>query len=341
MAFKKLTYATGEEARINTVEPIRSKEDIKRIIQWFDSKKWHKYAVIFELGVNSGLRISDILGLKVSDVQGAKIALREQKTGKVKMFPLKEDLQKLLADWVKGKPNDAWCFEGRKDRKLDRSQVYRRINEAIEALEIDANVGTHTLRKTFGYHHFRQYNNITLLQEIFNHTSPDVTKRYIGITQDEIDDTYLNLNLDRNVDSDAAQQGNADFLPDDAADITKPKLTERQYADDGSRRLAAAVAARAHQHRNKRGQQHRGGECGFEFGDDESRQGGGEHQHEKPRRTTAKGRPHARLEIGAIGRGDGGHNFDVLGGLFAENVHDVVHRDDADKTLLAIDDGQR
>ena len=133
MAFKKLTYATGEEARINTVEPIRSKEDIKRIIQWFDSKKWHKYAVIFELGVNSGLRISDILGLKVSDVQGAKIALREQKTGKVKMFPLKEDLQKLLADWVKGKPNDAWCFEGRKDRKLDRSQVYRRINEAIEA----------------------------------------------------------------------------------------------------------------------------------------------------------------------------------------------------------------
>ena len=201
MAFKKLTYATGEEARINTVEPIRSKEDIKRIIQWFDSKKWHKYAVIFELGVNSGLRISDILGLKVADVQGAKIALREQKTGKVKMFPLKEDLQKLLADWVKGKPNDAWCFEGRKDRKLDRSQVYRRINEAIEALEIDANVGTHTLRKTFGYHHFRQYNNITLLQEIFNHTSPDVTKRYIGITQDEIDDTYLNLNLDRNVDN--------------------------------------------------------------------------------------------------------------------------------------------
>lgn len=201
MAFKKVSYKTGEEARINTVEPIRSKEDIERIIKFFDDKKWHKYAVIFTLGVNSGLRISDILGFKVKDVRGKeKIALREQKTGKVKFFPLKEELQFLLNDWCKNKKDDDWVFEGRKNKKLDRSQVYRRINEAIEALNIKANVGTHTLRKTFGYHHFRQYNNITLLQEIFNHTSPDVTKRYIGITQDEIDNTYLNLNLDNGDD---------------------------------------------------------------------------------------------------------------------------------------------
>lgn len=199
MAFKKVTYQTGEEARINTVEPIRSKEDIERIIKFFDNKNWHKYAVIFALGVNSGLRISDILGFKVKDVRNKeKVSLREQKTGKTKFFPLKTELQWLLNDWCKDMDDEDWVFEGRKGKKLDRSQVYRRINDAVEALKINANVGTHTLRKTFGYHHFRQYNNITLLQEIFNHTSPDVTKRYIGITQDEIDNTYLNLNLDKN-----------------------------------------------------------------------------------------------------------------------------------------------
>jgi len=202
MAFKKVTYKTGEDARINLVEPIRSKEDIERIINFFDSKNWHKYAVIFKLGVNSGLRISDILGLHVKDVKGRNdIVLREQKTGKSKKFPLKPELQEMLNDWIGDKLDEDWMFEGRKNKKLDRSQVYRRINDAIEALKIDANVGTHTLRKTFGYHHYRQFHDITLLQTIFNHTSPEVTKRYIGITQDEIDNTYLGLNLDKNADA--------------------------------------------------------------------------------------------------------------------------------------------
>ena len=199
MAFKKTSYLTGENARINTVEPIRSKNDIKRIMQFFDDKGWHKYTVIFYLGIKSGLRISDVLGFKVQDVRNkTKVALREQKTGKTKFFPVDEKLQDMLNDWCKDKPDEAWLFEGRKDKKLDRSQVYRRINDACLALKIDANVGTHTLRKTFGYHHFRQFNNITLLQQIFNHTSPDVTKRYIGITQDEIDTTYLSLDLSKN-----------------------------------------------------------------------------------------------------------------------------------------------
>lgn len=201
MAFKKVTKNLGEDARLNTVEPIRDKKDIKRIREFFDSKGWHKYNVIFYFGVRSGLRISDILGFKIKDVRDKKyVELREQKTGKGKRFELAQELQDLLNDWCGNKPDDAWLFEGRKNKKLDRSQVYRRINDAIEALHIDANVGTHTLRKTFGYHHFRQFNNITLLQQIFNHTSPEVTKRYIGITQDEINTTYRNLNLDSETD---------------------------------------------------------------------------------------------------------------------------------------------
>ena len=196
MAFNKVAQ---DGAKIATVEPIRSKKDIKNICDWFYSKGWDKYAVLFYFGVSSGLRISDIIGLKVKDVVGTtRIQMREQKTGKIKEFPLNKKLSTLFSDFCAGADDEDFVFQGRQGRQLDRSQVYRRINEACQALNIDANVGTHTMRKTFGYHFYRQYKDITLLQEIFNHTAPDVTKRYIGITQDEINTAYLNFNINNN-----------------------------------------------------------------------------------------------------------------------------------------------
>lgn len=194
MAFNKVA---NENAQIMTVEPVKSKQDIQNMADWFYSKGYEKYAVLWIFGVSSGLRVSDILGLKVKDVYGkTRIQMREQKTGKIKEFPLNEKLQNLMWDFCRGRAEDEWVFEGRGHRKLDRSQVYKRLNEAVEALKIDCHIGTHTMRKTFGYHSYRQYHDITILQTIYNHTSPDVTKRYIGITQDEIDRYYLNFSLD-------------------------------------------------------------------------------------------------------------------------------------------------
>lgn len=194
MAFNKVA---SENAQIMTVEPVKSKRDCVNIRDYFYSKGWEKYAIIWWFGIHSGLRVSDILGLKVSDVYGRKrILIREQKTGKIKEFPLSTKLQKLLWDFCRGRDENEWVFEGRGHRRLDRAQVYRRLQEAREALKIDCHIGTHTMRKTFGYHSFRQYENITLLQTIYNHTAPEVTKRYIGITQDEIDRYYLNFDLE-------------------------------------------------------------------------------------------------------------------------------------------------
>lgn len=56
-------------------------------------------------------------------------------------------------------------------------------------------IGTHTMRKTFGYWHYQQYKDVAILQEIFNHSSPSVTLRYIGINQDNIDKSYMNFSL--------------------------------------------------------------------------------------------------------------------------------------------------
>ena len=180
----------------NIVEPIRNKVDIQRIIDYFRANNKEKYAVLFTLGVNSGLRVSDLLGFKVKDVYNkTSIMLREQKTGKGKIFPLKDELQTLLNGFCKDRNPQEWLFTGRHGLKLDRIIVYKTIVQACKDLNINANVGTHTMRKTFGYHHYKQFHDIALLQTIFNHYSPVVTKRYIGITQDEINESYLCLNL--------------------------------------------------------------------------------------------------------------------------------------------------
>ena len=203
MAFKKVSYS--ENAKIATVEPIKSKGDIRRITRWFYEHDLEKYAVLFKVGCYTGLRISDILGLKVADCQNrTHVIIREQKTGKPKFFPLNERVRYTLYDYMdkqKLSGND-FIFCGRGGNKeVDRSQVYRFIVRACYELGIESNVGTHTMRKTFGYHHYRQFNDIALLQEIFNHSSPDVTLRYIGVTQDEINETYLKLDLEDDIET--------------------------------------------------------------------------------------------------------------------------------------------
>ena len=185
-----------QSRKVNVVEPIRDKNDIQRIVEYFNNNDKRKYAVLFLLGINSGLRVSDLLGFKVKDVLNqSSIKLREQKTGKYKLFPLKDELQKMLNDFCKNRNPNEWLFVGRHNLKLDRIIVYKTFVNACKELNINANVGTHTMRKTFGYHHYKQFHDIALLQTIFNHYSPVVTKRYIGITQDEINESYLNLNL--------------------------------------------------------------------------------------------------------------------------------------------------
>jgi integrase len=198
MAFKKVTY--NEQAKIATVEPIRSKTDIKRIVNWFYAHNMEKYAILFKVGCYTGLRASDLLGFTVKDLyKKNKIHIREQKTGKIKIFPLQKHLGRLIDNFIEKnnlKENE-YIFSGRdKNKEVDRSQVYRLIVQACAELGIEANVGTHTMRKTFGYHHYKQFNDVVTLQNIFNHTGPDVTKRYIGITQDEMDETILKLDLE-------------------------------------------------------------------------------------------------------------------------------------------------
>ena len=184
------------------VQPIRDKKQIEAMKRVLKSSNIRDY-VMFTLGINSGLRISDVLRLKDTDVLDAKghvkdrISLREKKTGKLKDFPVGDTTAKALLEY-RGKyiPTGTPLFPSRKGPgPITRQHAYRILNDAARLIGITEQIGTHTLRKTFGYHAYQRGIDIAYIQKLFNHSAPSVTLAYIGITQDELDDIYLNLNL--------------------------------------------------------------------------------------------------------------------------------------------------
>lgn len=186
---------------MNYVQPIRSKEKIEQMKDILKRNCMRDY-LLFVFGINVGLRISDIIKLKVKDIMyddrriRIHIEIREQKTNKIKRFKLNSYITEELYQYTKNMGFEEYIFKSRNgnNRPITRVRAYVILNEAGKVCGIDE-IGTHTLRKTFGYHHYKQFKDVALLQEIFNHSSPSITKRYIGINQDEIDESYNNFSL--------------------------------------------------------------------------------------------------------------------------------------------------
>lgn len=191
------------------VEPLRSLAAIDRMKKALKARSLRDYT-LFIMGIYTGLRISDLLLLKVQDVADRagkklvvrdRIALREKKTKKAKIIVLNKDAKSALRVYlaaVNPKDEDPLFVSSRrtdegKPRAIGRWQAYKVLNRAAREAGIRDRIGTHTLRKTFGYWNYRKGFDIVLLQKIFNHSSPAVTLHYIGFTQDEIDAAYTNL----------------------------------------------------------------------------------------------------------------------------------------------------
>lgn len=172
---------------MNFVQPIRDPDLLRAIKQKLRDQSERNY-ILLVLGINTGLRISDILKLKVKDVRDNHIKLRETKTRKHKRIQITPALKRELKRFIEGKDDEEFLIKSRvgKNRPIDRSTAYKILRAAAEYVNLDE-IGTHTLRKTFGYHFYMQTKDIAMLQEIFNHSSPQITLRYIGVNQDSMD----------------------------------------------------------------------------------------------------------------------------------------------------------
>ncbi|WP_342570372.1 tyrosine-type recombinase/integrase [Paenibacillus sp. FSL R5-0749] len=181
------------------VQPIRDPVKLKTIKINLKEKNERNY-ILFQVGTNTGFRISDILPLRVRDVKGSHILVYESKTGKEKKVLIRKSLRRDLDAYIAGKMDWEYLFPSRNrtstsDQKpITRSMAYKIIRDA--AVEVGlTEIGTHSMRKTFGHKFYNEKKDIALLMDLFNHTEEKVTLRYIGILQDTLDDALEDFEL--------------------------------------------------------------------------------------------------------------------------------------------------
>lgn len=172
---------------MNFVQPIRDSEKIEAMKGYLKNKRERDY-MLFLVGISIGLRISDILQLQKEDALKSHIDIKEKKTRKHKRVKVPPFIKRELVAYANSLHEGDYLFRSRQggNRPIDRSTAYRILREAADACGVQE-IGTHTLRKTFGYHFYQQTNDIATLQELFNHTDQETTLRYIGINQDSLD----------------------------------------------------------------------------------------------------------------------------------------------------------
>jgi integrase len=181
---------------MNFVEPIRDPAVVEDIANYLRAGSERNY-IMFLTGIYTALRITDILSLKVYDVKDKDhITLREKKTGKQRIIELNPILKKALKTYVKDTDPGEYLIKSRQgcNKPIDRSTAYRIIQTAALQFHLE-NIGTHTLRKTFGYHYYSQTKNIAQLMKILNHSRESDTLRYIGIDQEHLNKAIKNFRI--------------------------------------------------------------------------------------------------------------------------------------------------
>lgn len=192
---------------MGTTQPIKDIRDLNALKNYYLTQKrnFRNYALI-NTGINTALRISDILSLRWDDVYNfhmntfrEHIVIREQKTGKETIIAMNHSVIQGLTLYKKNLTSvqpSHYIFHGKKEEQpLSRTQAFRIIKQACKELNLPENISCHSMRKTFGYHAWVSGASPAVLMIIYNHSSFQVTKRYLGIDQDDKDRIFLNLNL--------------------------------------------------------------------------------------------------------------------------------------------------
>lgn len=209
---KKSNYRKGEE---QTVFPIKNRDQLDAMASWLQANADHKYLLGFILGINLGLRANELLELKCSDIffpdgkiryitndytdTTDRISVFQDKVDKRRGLYLNESCVRAIQWYYNDGLNhysDGYIFSSREGGHIEVDTLRKVLKRAAKACNIKQNIGTHTLRKTFGYFHYQSNHDIVFLQRLFGHSSALITMRYIGIADEEEKKAYHDVSID-------------------------------------------------------------------------------------------------------------------------------------------------
>lgn len=191
------------------VQPIRDMEVLNKcfeIAREHDRERRNgsvSWELLLLIGFNTSLRISDLQRLRVRDIRGQDYCeIKAKKTGKIAKILINPAARRELKRLLRGRRDDEYLIESRqydpldhKRRAITRQRAWQIMNIIARRAGIKDHIGCHTLRKTFGYHYYKQTNDAVSLQRILGHTSRRDTLVYIGVVQEDIDETLRHFNI--------------------------------------------------------------------------------------------------------------------------------------------------
>jgi integrase len=195
---------------MNFVEPIRDRKKIAQIKNLLRGQKRFRDLLLFVVGINTALRISDLLELRVEHLLDDRQRIRqrfwikEQKRGKRQEVVVNDSIRQNLEEYLKAYPavvgdyKHFVFFNSQANSFLQpirRGQAWKVITTICQQVGLRGNFGTHSLRKTWGYHARMQGVDLALIMHKLNHETIAYTKRYLGITDDELQAVSKRLNL--------------------------------------------------------------------------------------------------------------------------------------------------
>ena len=189
------------------VEPIRDRKKIAQIKNLLRGQHRYRDLLLFVIGINTALRISDLLQLQLNQFVHAerriksRFWIKEQKRGKRHEIAINQSMKDALTEHIEAYPyqikesENFLFFNPRTMQSIKRGQAWKFITAICDEVGLRGNYGTHSLRKTWGYHARMQGVDLALIMYKLNHNSIAYTKRYLGITDDELQAIAQRLNL--------------------------------------------------------------------------------------------------------------------------------------------------
>lgn len=183
------------------VEAVKSTDTIQLIGHLLTRYHGQQMADIWNIGLNLALRISDLLAIKYSDIDGMQLKVRESKTGKLAHIRLNDKANAIIQRIRQEHPEHIYLFQSHRNQqsrqRAPKPLTRRAVAHAFRLVgkEVDVALGTHSMRKTRGYHLYQATRDIGRVMRMLRHSSEGVTLRYIGITQQDIDNDFKELEL--------------------------------------------------------------------------------------------------------------------------------------------------